>query len=161
MAMAACFFHSQGATRGAPSSQNQSGSERAIDTRHHTKGPAPTPTGPRALDGQLLGWTQWTWWPDLLWWKGADPKAGHRPSLGIGIRGGGYKESPKSQTKNEVRDPQVSKLHPRDTGPFNAETPKEPSREGTPKGGEHNTCGAGRRPLYRSYRVFPLVWLKF
>ena len=58
------------------------------------------------------------------------------PSLGIGIeRGGGDDEGPKYQTENGVRDPQVSKLHPRDTGPFNAETPKGPSREGTPKGG--------------------------
>ena len=41
----------------------------------------------------------------------------------------------KSRPKNEIQAPKVSKLHPRDTGPFHVETPKEPSREGTPKGG--------------------------
>ena len=56
------------------------------------------------------------------------------PSLRIGIEGGkgGPNEEP---SKNEIQAPKVSKLHPRDTGPFHVETPKEPSREGTPKGG--------------------------
>ena len=137
--MAACFFHSQGATRGAPSSQNQSGDERAIDNSHHTKGTAPPADGaPRP------GWATFRVDPvdgvakPFVMEKGRPQGRAHAFPRDRN-RKGGYEEGPKSQTENEVRDPQVSKLHPRDTGPCNAETPKGPSREGTPKGGGDST----------------------
>ena len=60
------------------------------------------------------------------------------PSLRIGKEGRGG-EPNRADPKTQVLAPKVSKLHPRDAGPFNVETPKEPSREGTPRGGDYLT----------------------
>merc|ERR1712194_471801 len=76
-------------------------------------------------------------WLDLCGRLRAGPKAGQEPSPRAKIGGstGGGPTVPKRQ----VRAPKVSKLHPRDAGPCDAETPKEPSREGTPTGGRKPT----------------------